>query len=99
LAHRSYHALRAEALAFLDARGVERSKVGTAFPNLNTGEDIALDGDLRRFAAMNLDSNRCVLVSNVFNDVSKADMERLRRSWRQIFHNQRGTVTVEVFER
>jgi hypothetical protein len=99
LAHRSYHALRAEALAFLDARGVERSQVGTAFPNLNTGEDIALDGDLRRFAAMNLDSNRCVLVSNVFNDVSKADMERLRRSWRRIFHNQRGTVTVEVFER
>jgi len=81
LAHLPYHAIRHEAVVFLEKKGVDFQTVGSAFPNLNTGENLLLNGDERQFAPLDFEQNRFVLASNVFNDINEPDYRRLERDW------------------
>lgn len=81
LAHLPYHALRSEAMSFLEEQKIDVQSVGSAFPNLNTGENLLLNGDQRRFAPLDFESNQFVLASNVFNDINEPDYLRLEREW------------------
>jgi hypothetical protein len=81
LAHLPYHAMRHEAVVFLEKKGVDFQTVGSAFPNLNTGEHLLLNGDNRQFAPLDFEKNRFVLASNVFNDINEPDYRRLERDW------------------
>ncbi len=75
LAHRSYHTLRADMLSYLAARDIRVGSVGSAFPNLATGEEMLLNGDTTAFAPLDIERQRYVLTSNVFNDI---DMPQYR---------------------
>ncbi len=97
LAHLPYHAVRADAVVFLQQRQIPLSEVGTAFPGLNTGENIQLDGDQATFAAIDTHSNAYIFISNVFNDVSKEQRLDYRRNWRLIWHQERGPVWGEIY--
>lgn len=81
LAHRPYHALRAEMMRFIDRENIPLEAIGTAFPNINTGENLMLDGDQRSFAEKDFSKNRFVLVSNIFNDFSSAEHHYLKQEW------------------
>lgn len=81
LAHRPYHHLRQNMLAYIEKKKIPLSDIGTAFPNVNSGEHLLLNGDQRVFAEIDFEKNRYILVSNVFNDFSKKDFEKLQREW------------------
>ena len=81
LAHQPYHALRAEALTYLDQQGIDYQSVGSAFPNLNTGIDLMLNDDKRRFSDIQFDQNQLIFVSNVMNDLQASDFHRLDTAW------------------
>ena len=97
LAHRPYHDLRQEAMAFLSEQAVECSTVGSAFPNLSTGEQVLLNGDARRFSKIDLTTNQYVFCSNVFNDISNETYQQLAANWNLIWRRQRGAVWVEIY--
>lgn len=99
LAHWPYHKLRAEALQFLESSNIDFSLVGTAFPNINTGEALMLNGDLRQFSAKDFSVNKYVMASNIFNDFSEADFEALSRNWKLIWRGKKGAVWMEVYAR
>jgi hypothetical protein len=77
LAHQPYHEARKEALTWLNNQDINFSTVGTAFPNLNTSENIDLNGDSREFAEIDFKKNDYILVSNVFNDFKPLDYRLL----------------------
>lgn len=99
LAHLPYHGLRAEALAFLEEQSIEFSQVGSAFPNLNTGENLLLNGDERKFSKLDLASNAYVLASNVFNDISLEDYTALADNWELIWQKKQAGVCMEIYRR
>ena len=99
LAHRPYHRLRAEALGFLETQGIDFAKVGSAFPNLNTGENLLLNGDQRQFSKLNFAQNEYVFSSNVFNDISGADYSLLEKDWKLIWRKCQAGVWIEVYAR
>lgn len=99
LAHRPYHILRAEMVDYLDAQKIDFAGVGSAFPNLNTGEDLLLNGDTRRFSEKDFSTNRYVLASNVFNDFSEADYALLQRDWILEKRLERSGVWLELYHR
>jgi len=99
LAHQPYHRLRANALTFLEKAGVDFQTVGSAFPNLNTGENLLLNGDQRRFAELDWERNTYIFASNVFNDLSAADYERLQRDWDLQFRQAHAGVWIEIYRR
>lgn len=98
LAHRPYHHLRAEMLAFIDREKIPWSGIGTAFPNVNTGEHLLLNGDQRLFAEKAFDQNRYMLISNVFNDISKADRDVLQREWNLLQRREHRGVWLELYQ-
>lgn len=97
LAHRPYYALRAAAVRFLEKEGIPLERVGTAFPNRNTGEHLLLDGDNRLWAAFDPKTNECALISNVFNDVSPQDRAYLRQHRRLLWRAQKRGVWIEIY--
>ncbi len=99
LAHQPYHQMRAKALMFLEKERVDFQTVGSAFPNLNTGENLLLNGDSRHFAELDWQRNSYIFASNVFNDLSAADHERLRHDWNLQFRQVHAGVWVEIYRR
>lgn len=99
LAHLPYHHLRAQAVAFLDKEKIDFQTVGSAFPNLNTGENLLLNGDCRRFADKNFVQNEYIFASNVFNDLSESDYDTLRENWRLKKKWEQAGVWIEIYRR
>ncbi|TNE58222.1 MAG: hypothetical protein EP344_10310 [Bacteroidetes bacterium] len=99
LAHRPYHTLRAEMLQYIDKNGLELNSIGTAFPNINTGEALLLNGDYRIFAQMDLQQNAYLLTSNVFNDISPEDFQHLEREWQVEYQLKRAGVTMTLYRK
>jgi hypothetical protein len=97
LAHLPYHPLRAEAIQFLQQQHISLSSVGSAFPNLNTGENIELNGNESAFSAIDTARNEYIFISNVFNDVSKEDRLELQQKWELIWQQKRGMVWGEIY--
>ncbi len=98
LAHWPYHNLRADALQFLESKNIDFTQVGSAFPNINTGENLLLNGDIRQFSAKDFSENQYVMASNVYNDFSAADFEELSRNWRLIWRKKEAAVWMELYE-
>ena len=81
LAYRPYLGLRAEMLAYLDEQKIDFQSVGTTFPNVNSGENLFLNGDMRCFAEKDFERNTYILTSNVFNDFSEEEYHVLEHEW------------------
>lgn len=99
LAHLPYHDLRREMLDFLDAERIDLQTVGTAFPNINTLENTDLNGERRSFAEADFDRSEFILWSNVFNDFSREDFERLEAEWQPVKKLERGGVCLFLYRR
>ncbi len=82
LAHLPYHQLRAQALGHIEAEGIAFETVGTAFPCLNTGENLLLNGDQRTLQPIDFDQNTYILASNVLNDLDEPEYAVLQgKNW------------------
>jgi len=99
LAQLPYHRLRAEAVIFLEKEKIDFQTVGSAFPNLNTGENLLLNGDQRRFADKDFAQNKYFFASNIFNDLSEADFDTLRQDFVLIKKWEQAGVWVEIYRR
>ena len=99
LAHLPYHRLRAEAVEFLEQEKVDFQDVGSAFPNLNTGENLMLNGDQRCFAEKDFSRNKFIFASNIFNDFSENDYKILEEKWLLIKHFEHAGVWVDLYRR
>lgn len=97
LAHRPYHGLRQEAVNWLDAQGIPFSTVGSAFPNLNTGENLLLNGDERQFSDKDFSKNTYIFVSNIFNDFSEPDFWVLEKEWHLLKRFEKSGVWIEIY--
>lgn len=99
LAHLPYHRLRAEAVEYLEQEKVDFQDVGSAFPNLNTGENLMLNGDRRSFAEKNFARNKFIFASNVFNDFSENDYKILEDKWLLMKHFEHAGVWIDLYRR
>lgn len=98
-AHLPYHEIRAQGLQFLKNKHIPLSATGSAFPNINTGEDIVLDADKSAFVPIDTATNRFIFLSNVFNDVSKEERAYLQKHWKMIWAQRRATVWGEIYQK
>lgn len=98
-AHLPYHEIRKAGIEYLQQRQIPLAEVGSAFPNINSDEVISLNGDRNAFVAMDTARNRYIFISNVFNDVSRADRAALRKSWQLVWQEERGAVWGEIYKK
>jgi len=83
LGHLPYYHLRDDMIAYLDQNNIPLVEVGTAFPNIGLMKYYDPDNDRQGFSAYNLDQDNYVFFSNIFNDFSDEELDRLELSeWR-----------------
>jgi hypothetical protein len=99
LAHLAYHPLRAEAMHWFDTQGIDYARIGSAFPNLNTGAHLLLNSDQRHCAPFDTARNQWVLISNVFNDIDEPEYAQLANGWRLVRRSGHAGVWVEVWKK
>ena len=99
LAHWPYHSMRAEMIKYIDQEDLTFNSIGTAFPNINTGEQLLLNGDIRVFANKDFKENQFILASNIFNDFSESDYERLDREWQIVKRIEQSGVWLILYKR
>ncbi len=99
LASQPYHRLRREMVQYLDAEQIDFQGVGSAFPNLNTGESLCLNGDLRQFSGKDFEQNNYVLASNIFNDFSRQDFQELASNWVLIKRVAHAGIWMELYRK
>ncbi|MEL6867804.1 MAG: hypothetical protein AAFP19_25490, partial [Bacteroidota bacterium] len=81
LAHWPYYDLRDRAIAYIEREALPIDQIGTAFPNIAPFRLLDLSDDTQSFAPLNLAQQKYVLYSNVFNDLSDAQLAELDQDW------------------
>ena len=99
LAHLPYYRLRADFVQYLEENQIDFLNLGTAFPNINSGEVLSLNGDHRIFQEKDFSRNTFVWCSNIFNDFSEEDYQTLSRSWVLIKRGESAGVWMELYRR
>lgn len=77
LAHMPYYKLRKEFLEYLDTEKIPVNKVACTFPNDSEFRYMDLSDKRVKHDYLNLDTNFYVLYSNIYNDFSDNDVNRL----------------------
>lgn len=84
LAYLPYFPLRDKMMNWMEKEDIPLSLTGTYFPNYGRLEYIDLSGKDDSFAEFNLDTNRFVFYSNVFNEFSDKELYDLKTRWKKL---------------
>ncbi|MGB4293844.1 MAG: hypothetical protein WBJ37_13310 [Bacteroidales bacterium] len=81
LAYLPYPPLRKKMISYIKENSIPVSETGSGFPNLAALDYIDLNGNKESFAIKNLKTNKYIFWSNIFNDFSDDEIDRLRTEW------------------
>jgi hypothetical protein len=99
LAHVPYFELRRDATAFLDEKNIPLETVGSDYPNLAPFSVTDLNNDPRSFKPKDLQTDRYVLYSNIFNGFSDEELANLQTHWQVVKSWKKGQVKMIVYGR
>lgn len=90
LAHLPYYQLRDQMLKYIDNQNIPPETIGTAFPEIGAFKYKDLSDRTEGFAAKDLQTQDYILYSNIMNDFSDVEIDRLREEWEVVkrFENQ-----------
>jgi len=97
LAHLPYYRLKSRMIAYLDEQGIPLETVGAAFPEIGPQYYKDLSGRTSGFAPKDLSKQRYILYSNVMNDFSDGELERLREEWTVVKPFESGSIKLILF--
>ncbi|MFL5729910.1 MAG: ArnT family glycosyltransferase [Cytophagaceae bacterium] len=98
LGHYPYYQLRKEMIAYIEKEGLDKSSVGTDFPNNLNVRYTDLSTQDWSFANKDLKANSYVFYSNVFNNFSDEELEELK-SWKVMKEITSPTVKVILYKK
>lgn len=98
LAHMPYYKLRSAMLDFIQSNNIPVSDIGSAFPNASEFKYMDLTDDLRMHAVKNLDINPYILYSNIYNDFSDEEIDRLNNTFLLIHEERKNGVFMKLFQ-
>ncbi len=98
LAHWPYYSLRQKMLDWLETENIPLQQVGTAFPNIGHLRYIDLREGKPGMLPFDLRKHRYIFYSNVFNDLSDADLDELDQHWAVKKRFDRWKISVILYE-
>lgn len=81
LAHLPYYSLSKEMMDYMEERNIELRKIACTFPNNMEQKYLRLNGSSEKHCELNLDDNQYVLYSNIYNDFSDEQVDRLEANF------------------
>ncbi len=99
MAHLPYYGLMDEMKTYIADQNIEKSTVGTEFPNIGSRKYIDLNDDLNGFPVKNMTEQSYILYSNIFNDFSDEALIDLEENWIVEKELKRGQVCVILYKK
>lgn len=101
LAHLPYYKLRKEFLSFVEDENIAIENIGCTFPNDSEFKYMDLNDSPAKHTSLDLDNNPFVLYSNIYNDFSNADVERLEsgKEFALLKEFKKGGVFLKLYKR
>jgi hypothetical protein len=99
LAYLPYHPLREKMMDYMFQKGIKLCETGSTFPNLGKLKYFDVSDNEDSFAELNLNTNRYVFYSNVYNDFSDNELYELSHSWKKLKEYRCLQVRVTLYEK
>ncbi len=99
LAHLPYYHLRKQMLDYLNENKIKTGDVGCDFPNLSEQKYMELNDDLQKHHEKNLDTDKYVLYSNVYNGFSDNEIDRLKTDFILLKEYKQFGVFMRIYKR
>ena len=99
LAHLPYYGLMEEMISYVDDKKLDYQAIGTEFPNIGSRKYIDLNDEIKGFPEKDMEEDRYILYSNVFNDFSDEALEDLKNNWSIEKQLSAGQVYVILYKR
>lgn len=80
-AHMPFYPLREKMINYLDEKNIPFSEVGSEIPNTTPLKYIFLNGDERFFPMKDLENQKYIFYSNVFNMFTEEEIDELKNNW------------------
>lgn len=98
LAHIPYHKLHKEIIEYIDNEEISLYKIGSVTPNLKKLKYIYLTEDERAFVKLDMNKNKYVLYSNVFNDFTDNEIDQLKSRWVKEKHIEKNRIFITLYK-
>lgn len=99
LAHLPYYQVRSEMLEYIENQQLPLDSIGTAFPEIGLLTFRDLSGRTVGFAEKELSTQAYILYSNVMNDFTDAEIDRLQQHWTPIQTYSRQGVRMVLYRK
>lgn len=99
LAHLSYYPLRKQMQNYLQKQGISIEDVGSAFPNLAEQRYLELNNDIRKHPEKNLNQDKYILYSNVYNDFTDEEIDRLASEFVILKEYRQGRIKLILYKK
>ncbi len=81
LAHLHYFEIRNKMINYIEQEEIEISNIGSSFPNLSQQKYLDLSNNTEAFAEKNIETNKYILFSNVYNGFTDKEIDELHNSF------------------
>jgi hypothetical protein len=98
LAHIPWYNLIREMDEFVETNGFRKEDIGTAFPNIGSGEVFFLNGKRDSYSPKDLQNQCYVLWSNVMNDFTEIENTLLYSEWKELKRLESGFVCLILYQ-
>jgi len=98
LAHLPYYNLRKKMIAYIDENNIPVNETGSGIPNAYPLKYIDLSDDEREFPRKDFDKQKYIFYSNIFNDFTDEELERLKNKWQVEMKYQTLQVKVVLYK-
>ncbi|MBK7873786.1 MAG: hypothetical protein IPJ74_25570 [Saprospiraceae bacterium] len=99
LAHLPYYQLRTQMLDFIEQQGIPPDSIGTAFPEIGPFKFKDLSDRTEGFVEKDLQKQDYILYSNVMNDFSDAEIDKLQKNWTLIKQLKKRGIRAELYHK
>jgi hypothetical protein len=98
LAHLPYYELRSEMIGYLNSNNINIEEVGSDFPMTGKFKYLDLSGNQIEFPEKDLDDQKFVLYSNIFNDFSDEQIDELSLKWQVVHKIQKCQIFMVLYQ-
>ncbi|MEL7118838.1 MAG: hypothetical protein AAFO07_05340 [Bacteroidota bacterium] len=99
LAHLSYYQLRQEMITEVETQNISFSEIGTAFPDIGAFKHRDLSGREEGFSKKDLNQQVYILYSNIMNDFTDEELDRLENNWLPIITKKKRGIKMILYKK
>ncbi len=99
LAHIPYYNLRDKMVNYIKEEKIPQNEIGSGFPICFKTSLLDLSNDTSSFVNKNLDKDKYILYSNIFNDFSDNEINELHQKWKLVYMVKSCQVYMSLYQR